>query len=79
MVTIRKGTTPLTLINVFHVKPEQQQALADLLVDATEQAMSHQPGFISASIHKSYDGRRVVNMRSGVPRRTTTRSCTVKR
>ena len=61
MVTIQKGTTPLTLINVFHVRPEQQQALADLLVEATEKAMSHQPGFISASIHKSYDGTRVVN------------------
>lgn len=51
----------LTLINVFSVAPERQQELVDLLVHATEHTMQHLPGFISANIHRSHDGRRVVN------------------
>lgn len=51
----------LTLINVFTVEPEKQAELATLLIDATEKAMKHVPGFVSASIHRSVDGRRVVN------------------
>lgn len=46
---------------MFHVKPENQDALVDLLIDATERTMEHQPGFISANFHKSYDGKRIVN------------------
>jgi quinol monooxygenase YgiN len=61
MATIAVGRDVLTLINVFTVKPENQQALVQLLVDATEQTMRHVPGFISASIHKSHDGTKVVN------------------
>ena len=51
----------LTLINVFTVEPQRQQELAQVLIDATEQTMKHLPGFISASIHKSFDGQKVVN------------------
>lgn len=61
MTTIRKGTSPLTLVNVFHVEPENQQALVDLLIGATEQGMRHIDGFVSANIHRSLDGKRVVN------------------
>ena len=61
MATIATGRGILTLINVFTVKPEDQQKLAQLLVDATEQTMKHLPGFVSASIHKSHDGKKVVN------------------
>lgn len=61
MVTIQEGSEPYTLINVFQVEPEKQTALADLLRQATEHAIRHLPGFISANIHCSYDGRRVVN------------------
>lgn len=61
MSTIRAGAEILTLINVFTVAPERQQELADLLADATRQTMRHLPGFISANIHRSHDGRRVVN------------------
>jgi heme-degrading monooxygenase HmoA len=59
--TIRADTDQMTLINVFTVDPERQQELVDLLVDATERKMSQVPGFISASIHRSDDGRRVIN------------------
>lgn len=61
MVTIAAGRGMLTLINVFTVKPEDQQQLAQLLIDATEQTMKHLPGFVSATIHKSHDGTRVIN------------------
>jgi quinol monooxygenase YgiN len=61
MTTIQKSQDVLTLINVFTVAPEKQQNLVDLLIGATEQTMRHLPGFISANIHKSYDGHRVVN------------------
>jgi quinol monooxygenase YgiN len=61
MTTIKKINNPLRLVNVFHVKPENQQALVDLLIEATEKTMQHLPGFVSASIHKSHDGKRVIN------------------
>jgi heme-degrading monooxygenase HmoA len=59
--TIRTGAEILTLINVFSVAADRQQELADVLIDATEHTMRNLPGFISANIHKSLDGRRVVN------------------
>lgn len=51
----------VTLINVFHVEPENQQRLIDLLVEATEKVMSKQPGYISANIHRGLDGTTVAN------------------
>ena len=61
MATIEKGRDLLTLINVFTVEPENQQKLVDLLIEATEQLMKHLPGFMSANLHKSHDGKKVVN------------------
>ena len=61
MVTIRKGRDVLTLVNVFSVRPENQQKLVDMLVEATDETMKKMPGFISASIHRSLDGTKVVN------------------
>nr|WP_277882497.1 antibiotic biosynthesis monooxygenase [Pseudanabaena sp. FACHB-2040] len=51
----------VTLINVHVCKPEDQQQLADLLVEGVNTIYRHVPGFISASIHKSLDGVRVTN------------------
>lgn len=59
--TISTDQQLATLINVFSVAPESQQQLVDLLVAATDEVMRHQPGFISANIHASLDGTRVVN------------------
>ncbi|MGI9001071.1 MAG: antibiotic biosynthesis monooxygenase family protein [Pseudonocardia sp.] len=59
--TIAADQHVATLINVFTVTRETQQQLVDLLVEATEQAMRHRPGFVSANIHASLDGTRVVN------------------
>ena len=61
MSTIEKGNRVLTLINVFTVEPEKQEALIALLIEATEQTMKHMPGFVSANIHRSLDGKKVVN------------------
>jgi quinol monooxygenase YgiN len=61
MSTIEKDRKILTLINVFTVSPEKQQELVTLLIDATQQTMRHLPGFISANIHRSLDGKKVVN------------------
>ena len=49
-----------TVISVFTVEPRHQQRLADLLVRATEDVLSKLPGFVSANIHKSLDGTRVI-------------------
>ena len=61
MATIEKGGSVLTLINVFTVEPEKQQKLVTLLIAATERTMKHIPGFMSANIHRSLDGKKVVN------------------
>jgi quinol monooxygenase YgiN len=61
MSTIEKGSRFLTLINVFTVEPERQQELVTLLIRATEQTMKNLPGFVSANIHRSLDGKKVVN------------------
>jgi heme-degrading monooxygenase HmoA len=61
MVAIAKDNDVVTLINVFTVAPEDQERLVDVLVDATRVVMRRQPGFVSASIHKSFDGTRVTN------------------
>jgi quinol monooxygenase YgiN len=61
MAAILKDKNVVTLINVFTVETANQQKVLDLLVDATEKTMKNLPGFVSASIHKSLDGVRVVN------------------
>lgn len=61
MTQIAVDLPVVTLINVFTVEPERQQALVDLLIEATERTMRHQPGFVAANIHRSLDGRHVTN------------------
>jgi quinol monooxygenase YgiN len=60
MPTIEPGTVAVTHINVFTVEPDKQQALVDSLIETVKEA-KHVPGWISASIHRSFDGRQVVN------------------
>ena len=61
MSTITAHADHATLINVFNVQPERARELADLLTAVTEDVMQHIDGFISANIHLSTDGTRVVN------------------
>ena len=61
MTTTSKNDAPVTLINVFTVSHHLQQRLVDMLVEAKDHVMKGLPGFVSANIHKSPDGVRVVN------------------
>ena len=61
MTRISTDNDVVTLVNVFTVEPEDQRRLLDLLVEATETVMNKQPGFVSANLHKSLDGTKVVN------------------
>ena len=60
MPVIESNRGVVTQINVFTVKPENQQALIDLLIDSAR-SVCHLPGWKSASIHRSFDGKTVVN------------------
>jgi quinol monooxygenase YgiN len=60
MPSIDVGKGIVTHINVFTVAPERQDELVRSLVE-TVQAASKMPGWISASIHRSLDGRQVTN------------------
>ena len=59
MPVIRVGSA-VTQINVFTVEPDRQQPLIDYLARAAQVA-SEVPGWMSASLHRSLDGTRVVN------------------
>lgn len=61
MMATSKNDAVVTLINVITVSHHVQQRLVDMLVEATDQVMKGLPGFVSANIHKSPDGVRVVN------------------
>ncbi len=60
MPIIRANSGIVTQINVFTVPDGGQQPLIDLLTESAEFA-SRIPGWMSASIHRSLDGTRVVN------------------
>lgn len=60
MPIIRAHTPIITQINVFTVPEGQQQPLSDYLAKAAEVAREVD-GWISASVHRSLDGTRVVN------------------
>ena len=49
----------IALIKVFTVQPLNQQRLVDLLVRATDEFVSRAPGFLSSSLHRSFDGTKV--------------------
>lgn len=51
----------VTLVNVFTVEPRQQAELVDALDRATSTLFATVPGFISANLHTSLDGTRVIN------------------
>lgn len=61
MTTIDPDNQLLTFINTLTVAPEHQQKLVDILVNASENLYPKLAGFISANVHKSLDGTRVIN------------------
>jgi heme-degrading monooxygenase HmoA len=60
MPHIRTSNQPVTQITVIEPEPGKQAEALSLM---TERArfMARQPGFISISLHRSLDGRRIVN------------------
>jgi quinol monooxygenase YgiN len=58
---IRADAPVVTLINVFTVDPVDQQRLVEAWQRATDDVMRHLPGFVSANVHRSLDGTKVVN------------------
>lgn len=50
----------ITVIIIFSVEPERQQELIDTISEFLD-TVKQQPGFVSASIHKSIDGVKVTN------------------
>ena len=50
----------ITQINVFTVAPENVQPLIDLLIEAAN-SVKDVPGWLSANVHRSLDGTRIVN------------------
>lgn len=60
MQTIEAENGVVTHINVFTVSPAKQQALIDSLRETVKAAKTI-PGWLSASIHRSFDGTQVVN------------------
>jgi quinol monooxygenase YgiN len=59
MTTISASQKLVTFINVFTVEPRDQRQLVDLLARVTETSVRYAPGFISASLHRSLDGKKV--------------------
>jgi heme-degrading monooxygenase HmoA len=58
---IRADDQVVALINVFTCTPENQQRLVEAWQRGTDDLMRYLPGFISANIHRSLDGTRVIN------------------
>ena len=59
MMVIDKDSGVTTVMVLMTVKPEDQDALTELAL-AAEPFFAKQPGFVSASLHKSTDGTRLV-------------------
>ena len=58
--TIRVDNAVTTLVNIFMVEPDNQSKVLAMLQDGIETLFSKMPGWISTSLHKSHDGRRIV-------------------
>jgi heme-degrading monooxygenase HmoA len=60
MPNIHTDKQPVTQITIINAAPEKQdEALAMMAKRA--RVMAQQPGFVSISLHRSLDGRRIVN------------------
>ncbi|WP_434439255.1 antibiotic biosynthesis monooxygenase family protein [Lentzea sp. E54] len=60
-ITVTAGPDQVTLVNVFTVAPARQDELVAALDKASDEVFAALPGFISANLHASLDGTRVVN------------------
>lgn len=60
MPHIQKDDQKVTQITVIEAEPERQQEALSLMAERAR-FMARQPGFVSISLHRSLDGRRIVN------------------
>ncbi|MCC8952874.1 antibiotic biosynthesis monooxygenase [Bradyrhizobium sp. Pear77] len=60
MTHIQTGNRIVTQITVIEAEPKKQNEALSLMVDRAR-FMARQPGFVSTSLHRSLDGRRIVN------------------
>jgi len=60
MPHIQKDHQPVTQITVIEAEPEKQQEALSLMAERAR-FMARQPSFVSISLHRSLDGRRIVN------------------
>ena len=60
MPHIETDHQPVTQITIIDADPEKQHEVLSVVAERAH-FMARQPGFISISLHRSLDGRRVVN------------------
>ena len=60
MPQIRSEPQPVTQITVVDSEPDTQAEALSLMTERA-QFMARQPGFVSIALHRSLDGRRIVN------------------
>ncbi len=61
MAEIVSGAEYATFINTFRCEPANQDEVVRINVDIVEQVVSTFAGFVSATVHRSTDGMRVIN------------------
>jgi hypothetical protein len=61
VISICRDHGIVTLINAFSCEPKAQNELIKAWQDATEIELGQLPGIVSAALHRSLDGTRVVN------------------
>jgi quinol monooxygenase YgiN len=60
MPHIQPGKQTVTQITVVEAEPDKQDEALSLMAERAR-FMARQPGFVSISLHRSLDGRRIVN------------------
>ena len=60
MPHIQTGNQMVTQITVIDAEPEKQSEVLSLMAERAR-FMARQPGFVSITLHRSLDGRRIVN------------------
>jgi quinol monooxygenase YgiN len=60
MIRIQTDHQQITQITVVEAEPQKQQEALSVMAERAR-FMSRQPGFVSISLHRSLDGRRIVN------------------
>lgn len=61
MTEIGTGNDVHIVIFEFDIEPEEQQPLREGIEQLVRDIVSRQPGFVSANLHVSRDGRKVLN------------------